>query len=476
MNQFGFNTYTSSETLVHEQQVGATVMRMIVAWPTVEPSPEQWNWSVSDQQYQSILAAGLRPEIVAFASPCWARPSMTCDDSAYTGPPDAGHDGDWTDFVQKLTARYPAAIGIEIWNEPNLVSMWWPKVDPVRYTQILKEAYGAVKAIAPSMPVVSGGLLGSPLTGWTAAGEGDAPFLAAIYASGGAPYMDAIGVHPYPVQYDSNWNPIAWNPVVMEQTLGRLRSVRDAGAATGTASTAMATMRRAVSRQQAASARSVRSGLKAGPRRRTSRHGKFNFRVRSSSRALRHPLRRRPKATRGVSRSTRRHTGKFGGHGHPVRRVAPTRRTVATPLSSVTNPLPSLATPSMQPAAASQPTASGQPSTSASLSAVITATTTLPPKPFWITEVGESTATQAGFPPAVSAVQQGLDIVTMFRAADSDSDVPVMIVHSLEDQLAGYADSFNGVQQGFGVFTSSWAPKPAACALSALLHGPLVCS
>jgi hypothetical protein len=89
--------------------------------------------------------------------------------------------------------------------------------------------------------------------------------------------------------------------------------------------------------------------------------------------------------------------------------------------------------------------------------------------------VGESTATQAGFPPAVTPAQQAADLVTMVRAAKADGDVPVMIIHTLQDQAVGTNDAFNAVQAGFGIFTSSFAPKPAACALSDELGGSLRC-
>lgn len=242
-----------------------------------------------------------------------------------------------------LAERYPQAIGIKIWNEPNLVSMFWPRVDPVRYTQLLKEAYVAVKTADRRMPVISGGLLASALPGWSAIGEGDEPFLAAMYLAGAGRAMDAIGAHPYPAVYDSSGTPVAWAPAAMEQSLNRLRAARRAA------------------------------------------HAK---------------------------------------------------------------------------------------------------------QPIWITEVGESTTTQHDFPPAVSPARQGSDLEAMIKAAESDGDVPVIIVHTLQNQIPDLAEDllaqlsgqlfgidifFNQVESGFGVFTSSWVPKPAACILSRLFHGSLTC-
>ncbi len=339
----GFNTYVTAQTISEQKRLGARTSRLFVPWAGVEAIPGDWDWQQSDQQYAQLVGAGLRPLIVAVGSPCWARPGMGCNDLLFTGPPRPSFDGAWTQYVRELALRYPAAIGIEIWNEPNLVSMFWPRVDPVRYTQLLREAYRAIKAVDPRMPVVSGGLIASAISGWSPAGEGDGPFLAGMYDAGAGSVMNAIGAHPYPAVVNSAGRPVAWRAAAMEQSLQRLRAARRAA------------------------------------------------------------------------------------HAH---------------------------------------------------------------QPIWITEVGESTTTEHGFPPAVSASRQARDLATMITEARADGDVRVMIIHTLEDeapdlilnlvgQLSGqlFGDDvfFDAVQAGFGIFTSSWAPKPAACVVSRLLHGSLVC-
>ncbi len=339
--QFGFNTYTSTWTVARQKSVGATVRRINVNWSELEPAPGQWDWGAIDEQYSELLAAGLRPELFADSSPCWARPSMACDDSRYTGPPDPSYDSYWIDFIRRLTARYPAAIGIEIWNEPNLLSQWWPRVDPVRYTQLLKEAFTTVKSVNRTMPVVSGGLLSVPVSvPWI---EGDAPFLSAMYAAGARHSMDAIGVHPYPIVYGPS-GATGWDPAQMERWLRRIRAVRDAAGASS--------------------------------------------------------------------------------------------------------------------------------------------------QPIWVTEVGESTTTQPDQPPAVTSAQQASDLVQIVRAAKADSDVPILIIHTLDRapanlpqdvliNLLGPVLNYNAfgaeLNAGFGVFNPDGSPAEAACALSREFHGSLAC-
>jgi hypothetical protein len=124
--------------------------------------------------------------------------------------------------VRRLTSRYPAAVGIEVWNEPNVVPFFDP-VDPVRYTALLKEAFAAVKGVNPRMPVISGGLFASDGSG--AYGMADNKFLSAMYAAGARGSMDAIGAHPYPITSGPS---IEYDPAAIEEPLQRLRVARDA--------------------------------------------------------------------------------------------------------------------------------------------------------------------------------------------------------------------------------------------------------
>jgi polysaccharide biosynthesis protein PslG len=320
--RLGFNSWISSQNLALQKQVGLPIRRFFVYWSASEPSRGQWDWQQADAQYQSVLAAGLTPMIVAMGSPCWARPNIPCDDSSYTGPPDPAYDPDWTEFVRNLAARYPKAIGIEIWNEPNLIQFFYPSIDPSRYTQLLKEAYTAIKTVQPNIPVISAGLAASPAIGGNTAGEGDAPYLTSMYRAGAGSAMDAIGIHPYPEIHTNDMTAIGWDAAQMELTLARLRAVRNAA----------------------------------------------------------------------------------GGN-----------------------------------------------------------------QPIWITEVGESTATDGPLQ-AVTPAQQATDLLTLIRTAQHDPDIPVMLIHTVQDGRSALAAS-----GGFGVFTASGSPKPAACAISQSVRGALNC-
>jgi hypothetical protein len=113
----------------------------------------------------------------------------------------------------------------EIWNEPNILSMWPPAPDPRRYTEMLKLAYAAIKHAAPSATVVSGGLSPDAAYGFADAnGMNPLNFLEQMYADGAHGSMDAVGWHPYNFPWGLgfyNWS--AWSQ--MAQTRPSARSI-----------------------------------------------------------------------------------------------------------------------------------------------------------------------------------------------------------------------------------------------------------
>jgi hypothetical protein len=178
---------------------GAGSVRVFASWSGIEWTRGQYSWDGLDAVVANAQAAGMRPLLVALDAPTWAR-AGGCPGGSPTGgctyAPAKAYDGDWARFVRTLAARYPTALGVEVWNEPNALHFFAPRVDASRYTELLKVAYGAVKSVAPQLPVVSGGLSGVGAT--DANGTADAAFLTAMYKAGARSSMDAIGYHFYP--------------------------------------------------------------------------------------------------------------------------------------------------------------------------------------------------------------------------------------------------------------------------------------
>lgn len=178
---------------------GAGSVRVFASWSGVEYNRGQYYWAGLDAVVGNAQALGMRPLLVAVDAPPWAR-AGGCPSGSPTGgctyAPAKAYDADWTRFVRALASRYPNALGLEVWNEPNALHFFAPKVDPARYTALLKEAYGAVNAVAPQLPVVSGGLSGVGSS--DANGMADSTFLNGMYKAGARTAMDAIGYHSYP--------------------------------------------------------------------------------------------------------------------------------------------------------------------------------------------------------------------------------------------------------------------------------------
>jgi hypothetical protein len=323
---FGFNEWPNPANYALQRSTGGLVRRISIGWNQIEATRGSYDWTSTDARYRSVRDAGLRPLLLVSGAPCWAHPSTQCNDPNGIYPPEPAFDSQWSAFFAALAQHYPDAVGIEVWNEENILPEWLPGPDPVRYAQLLKGAYTAVKSVAPSMPVISGGLMAATASGgWATA---DSTFLSGIYKTIGTGYMDGIGTHPYLYAGGSDGTPLRYEASSLETTLSRLRAVRD--------------------------------------------------------------------------------------QAHD--------RT-----------------------------------------------------PFWVTETGESTATQAGFPAAATDQQQSSDILAAVQQAISDGDVAVLLVHRLQDTSPTLNTPYAAMESGFGVFRADGTPKPAACALSGLWGGSLHC-
>jgi Cellulase (glycosyl hydrolase family 5) len=172
---------------------GGSVARTGMFWDAVEPqNPSQRNWPTFDALYSQMLSRGIKPLWVLQAAPCWAQ-SGSCVPGA---PPPSEYYDEFAQFAVRVVQRYPQALGIEIWNEPNYRPYWHGDPDPQAYGQMFDVVETAIHNAAPSMPVITAGL--SPNIN----NDGDAmayeSFLREAYATGGLEGANAIGAHPYP--------------------------------------------------------------------------------------------------------------------------------------------------------------------------------------------------------------------------------------------------------------------------------------
>jgi hypothetical protein len=93
------------------------------------------------------------------------------------------------------------ADAIEVWNEPNLDREYGGsgngQVNPENYTNILREAYRAIRAADSRVMVVSAAMAPTGYFGGNCSAQGcdDLPFLRRMNAAGAGAYMDCVGAH-----------------------------------------------------------------------------------------------------------------------------------------------------------------------------------------------------------------------------------------------------------------------------------------
>ena len=103
---------------------------------------------------------------------------------------------DYAQFLGSLAAQ--GADAIEVWNEQN-IEREWPAgfINGGNYTNMLRQAYAAIKTTNPSTLVISGAPspTGYYAGGCQAGGCNDDVFIRQMANAGAANYMDCLGIH-----------------------------------------------------------------------------------------------------------------------------------------------------------------------------------------------------------------------------------------------------------------------------------------
>ena len=209
----GWTRLTTAQQMGLSARAGATVDRLAVSWGKVEPTPplqqagsrvHRFNWASVATVYRAMLSAGMRPIVLVYGTPPWARQlgwdrPGTCRAAHNEGcsyPPSPRHLVDWRTFIGALVRRFPRMVALEVWNEPNVPRFWAPLPSPTLYSRLLQAADKAAHGSGVPVPVVTGGLA-SQQTG-AHGGIPAATFLTRVYRLVGLASFDGIGVHPYP--------------------------------------------------------------------------------------------------------------------------------------------------------------------------------------------------------------------------------------------------------------------------------------
>lgn len=102
----------------------------------------------------------------------------------------------FANFLGGVAALGPDAI--EVWNEMN-IDREWPRglISPAAYTQMLSQAFAAIKRANPNVLVISGAPAPTGFFGGACTGNGcdDSAYIRQMASAGAAQYADCIGVH-----------------------------------------------------------------------------------------------------------------------------------------------------------------------------------------------------------------------------------------------------------------------------------------
>lgn len=171
------------------EDAGFRWVKQEFAWRELEGAGKgKFDWERSDRVMDQIDAHGLKVIARLGVQPQWAGGGYP-----EVGPPNNMQD--FADFAAAVATRYKGRVdAYQIWNEPNLSREWGNRPpNAAEYTQMLKTAYEAIKAVDPYPIIITAGL--APTTRNDDVARPDIFYIQEMYDAGAAPYFDALGAH-----------------------------------------------------------------------------------------------------------------------------------------------------------------------------------------------------------------------------------------------------------------------------------------
>lgn len=152
---FGVTDVGSPETSRLAADLGFSLVRHFLSWPSVQPLPETWNWRGLDAAIAANHDAGLHPWIVLKDAPSWALPPGMHTFRFEPAPVDTNA---WARFVTIASQRYKGRLWG--WEWLNEIVPGARCEDPVAtYLGICRAGTEAARAVDPSLQIqLAGGL------------------------------------------------------------------------------------------------------------------------------------------------------------------------------------------------------------------------------------------------------------------------------------------------------------------------------
>lgn len=136
------------------RDLGAKVIRVGIGWDSVEPSPDQFDWSFWDAYITSASERGVRVIPYVCYTPKWASSAPDAKDFWRHPPRD---NADFARFMTAAATRYRGQVtSWEIWNEPDNAEYWVGDVE--QFAQLLEAGADGVRSADPDAQIILGGI------------------------------------------------------------------------------------------------------------------------------------------------------------------------------------------------------------------------------------------------------------------------------------------------------------------------------
>jgi hypothetical protein len=182
---YGSGTFDSR--LDELDRLGASVVRVTVAWPEVEPRKGVENWTRYDELLQGLHARGIAPLVTLSGTPPWANGGRSPNWAPTSTSTFAG-------FARRAAMRYPFVHMWDVWNEPNQRRWLRPTSAKVYVQKLLNPAYLAIHRAIPNVQVAGGSTAPRGSTG----GVSPVDWISQMRAAHAK--LDAYAHNPYPLR------------------------------------------------------------------------------------------------------------------------------------------------------------------------------------------------------------------------------------------------------------------------------------
>lgn len=156
---------------------GLPWVNMSADWESLEPVQGEYRDPATERQMLTCAKdLGLGTQLIVTNAPAWASGRTASND-----PPLPANVPAYAAFLKDLATGLAPVVDVwTVWNEPNFELQWASPRDPVRYVELQKAGYAAIKPVDPMSRVSAAAVVGTPTGSGTNAWE----YLQAMFDAG----------------------------------------------------------------------------------------------------------------------------------------------------------------------------------------------------------------------------------------------------------------------------------------------------